>query len=73
MTLTLGIDTVPVSGSLTLNQLSIYIAGISMAVAFVVSIALMLLHATHLSRPAEQIKYEGSLSYHSRLADSLAE
>jgi len=49
-------DTVPIAGSLTLNQLSTYIAGISMGVAFVVSIALMLLHATHLSRPAEQVK-----------------
>ncbi|MCJ1293399.1 hypothetical protein MMC34_004953 [Xylographa carneopallida] len=49
-------DAAPISGSLTFNQLSIYIAGPCMGVVCLISISLMLLHATHLSIPAEQTK-----------------
>ncbi len=56
-TLTVLPDISPIAGSLTLHRLSMYIAGISMGVAILISATLIFLHATHLSRPAEQIKY----------------
>ncbi|MCJ1398275.1 hypothetical protein MMC11_001472 [Xylographa trunciseda] len=49
-------DAAPISGSLTFNQLCIYIAGPCMGIACLISFGLMILHATHLSNPAEQIK-----------------
>jgi len=49
-------DAAPISGSLTFNAMAKYIAGIAAAVAVVLSLGLILLHATHFSRPAEQTK-----------------
>ena len=41
---------------MTFVQLVKYISGAAMGLAVLLSLLLMLLHATHLSRPSEQIK-----------------
>ena len=49
-------DAAPISGTYTFTQLAKYISGAAMGFAVLLSLALIILHATHLSRPAEQIK-----------------
>ena len=49
-------DTQPITGTLTFTDLSEYIAGITAAVAAVVILALIFMHAMNLSRPAEQLR-----------------
>ena len=51
-------DASPIARSLTLKELGLYIAGICMGFTSLVSGILIFLHATHLSRPAEQTKYD---------------
>ena len=60
--LTVQTDHATTTGTPTINQLSQYIAGSCMGVACLVSFVLVFLHATHLSRPSEQIKYDWDYS-----------